>query len=216
MARMWGYAVEIYNASGRVICFRKFTESKLIGKTDDKGKWLGKISEGLVIEMKEEVLTFDQHIDGVFFKTLDSILVAPPHYIFEEMFSLRTFYENEYKKVIDHLRKKSLLEFDEEGIISESQCKIRLIRKISELSLDGFFKRMEKGDITMYFFETTKQQIGTKIMYEVAGNKIRIPNGDALAAFVDVCAEKYVRSMAGYRKGMDPRIFMAEYKEPLT
>jgi uncharacterized protein YijF (DUF1287 family) len=84
--------------------------------------------------------------------------------------------------------------------------KIRLIRKISELSLDGFFKRMEMGDVTMYFFETTKQQIGAKIMYDVTGDKIRIPNGDALAAFIDVCAEKYVRSMAGYRKGLNPRI----------
>jgi hypothetical protein len=217
MGKMWGYAVEVDNAGGSVIYFRKFTNSKLIGRADGKGKWLGKLStEGRLTDLDGNILTFDQNVDCVYFKSLDSVMVTPPHYVFEGMFDFRDYYETETVKVMERLVEKAILQIADSGIVSKAIEKRRLIRKVAELAADGFFDRLVAGQITTYFFEATKAQIGAKLTYVIKEDKISIPDVDALSAFVDVCDEKYVKSMAGYKKGMDPRIFMTEYKEPLA
>lgn len=213
MDPMWGYAIQIGDLEKRVIYLHKYTNSKIVAETDKKGKWMGQLSsEGKIIDLKEKVLTLDQRIDGIYLDVIDSILVIPPHSFFETMFNLRDFYVKEYEKSIENLRNKSLI-FVDIAVINSGRSQSRLVRRFTELSLDGFFKKMEEKEITTYFFEETKKQIGDKITYEIDGNHIRLLDVESMKSFIDVCAEKYVKSMAGYKKGVDPRIFMAEYKD---
>lgn len=215
LTKIWGWAVEFDISDSRAIYFRKHTQTKLIGQADGNGRWPAELSNGELTDIDGNILTFDDHIDCVYFESLDSVMVIPPFSRFEEMFEFTDLFERETKKALKRLTSKNILILADVRLIDEAAKKKRMSRKITELTANKIIDQLEDGIITSYFFKATKEQVGEVITYTLNNNKIHIDDIKALGSFVDVCSHKYLKSMAGYREGADPLKFMADYKEPL-
>jgi len=210
LSKVWGWAVEFDITAARLIYFRKHWENKLVGKADKKGRWSGELSEGKLTDLEGNILTFDDHVDGVYFQNLDSLLITPPHSRFEEMFEFRDFYRKEATKALKALQGKFLIIEDE--LIPEAAESVRISQRITKLSKSGVFNDIESKKITTYFFEQTRKMIGEEITYDIFNGKVAVQDMKALQSFVDACMCRYLYAPAGYTKDDEPQLFVADYK----
>ncbi len=211
LGKIWGWTVEFDIDDARLIYFRKHTDIKVIGRADSKGKWPAELSNGKLTDLEGNILTFDDQIDGIYLENLDSIIVSPPHGRFETMFDFRDFYKKETTKALKSLKDNFLIMDDE--LIPKAAGKVRTAQRITKLSKSGIFEEIKSGKITSFFFEETRNGIGSEeITYDVYNGKLAIQDIKALDSFVDVCMSKYVSALAGHTKNENPQLFIAEYK----
>jgi hypothetical protein len=210
LEKIWGWAIEFDIRNARLIYFRKHSDIRVIGKADERGKWPAELSDGKLTDLEGNILTFDDQIDSIYFESLDSMIVPPPHHRFETMFDFRDFYKRETTKALKALKGKILL--IEDDLIPRAAEKPRTAQRITKLSQSGIFKDIENGKITTYFFSASKKVIGDDMTYGIIDEKLGVENMAELDSFVDACMCKYLRAPAGYSKDEDPQIFVSEYK----
>lgn len=211
LADIWGFAVDVDTEHGKTVYFRKFTESKIIGKENEKGKWTGKLYEGRLTDLQGDVLTFDEQIDCIYFASTDSIVITSVFGRFEKMFDFRDYYKNETKRALKALQGKFLI-IDNE-LIPKAAERIMTSQRITKLSKSGIFKEIESKKITTFFFEQTRKVVGEQITYDIYDGKVAVQDMKALDSFVDACLCRYLLAPAGYDEDADPVIFSVEYKE---
>lgn len=209
----WGFAIQVETENGKTTYFRKFTQSKIIGKANERGKWTGTLQEGVLTDLQGDVLTFDEQVDCVYFEKIDAVLITSIFSRFEMMFDFTEYYVKEAKKAIASIQKKFLLIDDE--LIPHVLKKKRTIQKLTSLHKEGFFKEILSGNITSHFFETTRRKFGDKeVSYTFLNEKVVVEKVKDMVAFVNACSSKYVEAAAGFKADKEPQLFTAEYKHP--
>lgn len=209
----WGFAIQVDTGNGKTIYFRKFTQSKIIGKANERGKWTGTLQDGVLTDLQGDVLTFDEQVDCIYFEKTDSVVITSIFSRFETMFDFTEYYVKEAKKAIASIKQKFLLIDDE--LIPKVLKKKRTIQKITALSKEGFFKDIISGKITSHFFEGTKKKFGdAEVCYSIFDKKVSIEKVEDMVAFVNACSSKYVEAAAGFDKNEEPQLFTTEYKHP--
>lgn len=209
----WGFAIQVDTENGKTTYFRKFTQSKIIGKANERGKWTGTLQDGVLTDLQGDVLTFDEQVDCIYFEKTDTVVITSKFSRFEEMFDFTEYYIKEAKKAIASIKEKFLLIDDD--LIPKVLKKKRTIQKLTALSKDGFFKEILSGNITSHFFEGTKKKFGDEeVSYSIFNGKVSIEKVKDMVAFANACSSKYLEAAAGFTKGKDPQLFTAEYKHP--
>lgn len=208
---IWGFAVDMETQHGKTIYFRKYTESKIIGKENEKGKWSGRLHEGKLTDLQGDVLTFDEQIDCIYFGQTDTVVVTSQYGRFETMFDFRDYYKKETKKALGELKDHFLI--IEDDLIQKAAGRIRTSQNITKLSRSGVFKDIKDKKITASYFKDTRDEFGADISYTLLGEKLVLDNVKDVDAFADVCSFKYLKGSAGLKKGDSPLLFTSDYKD---
>lgn len=192
---IWAYAIEINFSGDKLIYFRKYSASRIMSKK----RITTVFYRNKLDKVKGDVLTFDDFIDCVYYKRLVSILILDKEK-FENIFNFNEFYRKESENALNSL--SDIIKMDP-GIILGASMKRRLslMKKITELSKSGMLDKETIGNlIKTKYFEKHKKELPEIMMYDIVNNKIKVNDIKSLDAFLDTCAENYLKGLASENK----------------
>lgn len=217
LRRVWGYAVALENKNERLIFFRKYTDSKVIGK-ERKGKgslFKAEYHKGRLKDVSGEVLVFDEWVDAIYIQSAEKVLVLDWGK-FETMFDFREYYKQESKKAIESLLANKVLVISDMDVIEKAIEKPRISTKVTRLYKEGVFARIESGDISMKYFSDYKTRLPGILKYDVNDGKVVVNDHESFQGFLDACEQRYLGALASFSTEDKPNIYRADFKEKVT
>jgi len=200
---IWAYAIEIEFNNDKLIYFRKYTASRIISK---KGMTTIFYKDKLN-KVRGDILAFDDVIDCIYYQSLGSIMILDKEK-FENIFNFNEFYRLRSVKTLKRL--SNLIDIDRK-MIEDASLKTRTSRKITELSMSGRLESEYVRDlIKNKFFEKHKTELPMIMTYGIINGKIKIDDIKSLDAFLDTCAENYLKGLASENK------YRTEHKERIS
>lgn len=150
---IWAYAIEIKFSGDKLIYFRKYAASKIISRKGITTLFV----KNRLNKVEGDVLAFDDSIDCVYYKSLESIMVLDKEK-FENIFNFNDFYRKRSEKVLKSLSLSNVIDIDS-AVILDASIKARISRKITVLS---------KGE--MLEKETLKHLLNVNILKSIRKN----------------------------------------------
>jgi len=189
--RIKGYAIEVRpESNGRLIYFRKFSESKILSR---KGFLPMVLYRGVFDSVKGDVFTIDGGVDCIYIEnTQAGIIIVNNKGSFEDLFNFKEFYKLRAYDALTSLKASEIIEIPEEIIELASQ-KTRYARKITNLIKAAAF-----DETLREAFSTSKERL-PGLKFEISNGKIRIQDEDGLKHFIDVWEDNLVESIARRR-----------------
>jgi Domain of unknown function (DUF4868) len=118
----------------------------------------------------------------------------------KNIFNFNEFYKKQSENTLKSLSLSNVIDIDS-AIISDASTKARISRKITELSESGMLENRDVDKLIKdKYFEKHKKELPMIMTYEIINNKIKINNIKSLDAFLDTCAENYLKGLASEKQ----------------
>ena len=201
------YACEFQFDSELVIYFRHTSYKNLISKGNQFRNWF-RYSNATFTRVEDDIFTFDEVVDCVYVKSLNSIIVLDKTNT-EFMFGFHEYYSKFATKTLKELQDNGKIKITSEML--ELENKVALSKRITNVAKAGRFnKTIESFQKCHDFFEAHEGEYREELtQIDIQGDLLNIDTDEKLETYAHLSNQDIVRDM------MSEELFISFKKESM-